>query len=224
MDAVARLLLVEDDIEIAAQLATRLEREGYAVMTVNTGRDAIETTRGSAVDLVVLDLGLPDLDGLEVCRRIREHAPNLPVLMLTARSEEIDVVAGLDSGAHDYVSKPFRIDELLARIRAAVRSLDADPVVLDGGTIRVEPATRRVFVAGDEVTLSPKEFDLLALLIREQGRVVTRERIMAEVWDEHWYGTTKTLDVHVNWLRQKLGLHASAIVTVRGVGFRFEPV
>lgn len=222
MNRVPRLLLVEDDLEIAAQLAVRLEREGYAVTVIATGRDAIDAAHSCVLDLVVLDLGLPDLDGLEVCRRIRERVPTLPILMLTARSEEIDVVAGLDSGAHDYVSKPFRIAELLARIRAALRSSDAEPVVLHGGAIRVEPTTRRVFVNDDEVVLSPKEFDLLALLVRERGRVVTRQRIMAEVWDEHWYGTTKTLDVHITWLRQKLGSHAATIVTARGVGFRFE--
>lgn len=221
MTAVTQLLVVEDDADIAGQLTARLTREGYSVTTVTTGRDAIDAARTMALDLVLLDLGLPDLDGLEVCRRIRERAPGLPVLMLTARAEEIDVIAGLDSGAGDYVTKPFRTGELLARIRARVRA-PAEPIVLTGGPLRVEPAARRTWLDDNELGLTPKEFDLLALLLREQGRVLTRERIMAEVWDEHWVGPTKTLDVHIAWLRQKLGDHASLIATVRGVGFRFE--
>ena len=222
MTDVAHLLLVEDDAEIAEQLGARLRRDGYTVTVVGTGRDALEAARTVPFDLVVLDLGLPDLDGLEVCRRLHEIAPGLPVLMLTARVEEIDIVAGLDNGAQDYVAKPFRIGELLARIRAQVRT-DGTAPVLDGGAIRIEPTARRAFAEDVELALSAKEFDLLTLLIREQGRVISRERIMAEVWDEHYYGTTKTLDVHVAWLRQKLGPHATAIVTVRGVGFRYEP-
>ena len=219
-----RLLLAEDDAGIADPLERALTREGYEVEVVSDGAEA--ATRGveGEHDLLVLDVGLPSLDGLEVCRRVREARPRVPVLILTARAEELDAVQGLDAGADDYVTKPFRLAELLARIRALMRRVE--PPTLSSRGVRVDPDARRAWREDRELDLTPKEFDLLVLLIGDAGRVVTRERAMAEVWDENWFGSTKTLDMHVSSLRRKLGDDANApelISTVRGVGFRFEP-
>jgi DNA-binding response OmpR family regulator len=163
------------------------------------------------------------MDGLEVCRRLRERAPLLPVLVLTARVEEVDVVVGLDAGADDYVCKPFRLAELLARVRALLRRGAAESPATNG--VRVDVASRRAWKGDEELNLTSKEFDLLRVLLREAGSVVTRDRLMREVWDANWWGSTKTLDMHVSWLRRKLGDDAASpryITTVRGVGFRFE--
>ena len=219
----ARLHLVEDDASIAEPLMAALRREGHDVAWSSTGANGLETV-GPDTDLLLLDLGLPDLDGLEVCRRIRERLPDLPVVMLTARAEEVDAVVGLDAGADDYVTKPFRLAELMARIRAALRRAPA-PDVTRVQDVRIDHAARRAWRGDQELDLSAKEFDLLALLAADAGRAVTRDRIMREVWDEHWYGPTKTLDMHISWLRKKLGDDPSAprlITTLRGVGFRFE--
>jgi DNA-binding response OmpR family regulator len=224
---VPSLLLVEDDAAIAEPLAQALRREGYEVEAVADGVTAAQRGVEGEHDLVVLDLGLPGIDGVEVCRRIRAARPNVPVLMLTARTEEVDTIVGLDAGADDYVAKPMRVGELLARVRALLRRAPdatvADSIEVNG--VRVDRGSRRVWVDEDEVELTPKEFDLLALLVSEAGRVVTRDRIMSAVWDENWFGSTKTLDMHVSWLRRKLGDDAAdprRLVTVRGVGFRFE--
>jgi DNA-binding response OmpR family regulator len=215
------LLLVEDDAAIAEPLRRALEREGHAVEWVTDGAQGAARGSSGAHDLVILDLGLPELDGVEVCRRIRRAAPEVPVLMLTARAEELDAVVGLDAGADDYVAKPFRAAELLARVRALLRRSGAGEELAAGG-VRVEPESRRAWGPDGELELSPKEFDLLALLVREAGRAVPRERIMREVWDANWWGSTKTLDVHVATLRRKLGPAADHLTTVRRVGFRFE--
>jgi DNA-binding response OmpR family regulator len=221
------LLLVEDDDGIARPLTAALSGDGYEVVRVATGREALARA-AQGVAAVVLDLGLPDLDGVEVCRRLRDVAPGVPVLMLTARTSETDIVVGLDAGADDYVTKPFRLAELLARLRALLRrsgARDTSPDVLRAQDVRVDPAARRAWRGGQELELSPKEFDLLALLVTEAGRVVPRERIMREVWDTRWMGSTKSMDMHVSWLRRKLGDpadHPRYIATVRGVGFRFE--
>jgi DNA-binding response OmpR family regulator len=220
---VARLLLVEDDASIAEPLVAALRREGHDVAWSATGEKGLAAA-GPETDLVLLDLGLPDLDGLEVCRRLRSRLPDLPVLMLTARAEEVDAVVGLDAGADDYVTKPFRLAELMARIRAALRRIPAAAVTAVQD-VRIDHAARRAWRGDTELELSPKEFDLLALLAADAGRAVTRDRIMREVWDEHWYGPTKTLDMHISWLRRKLGDDPAAprlITTLRGVGFRFE--
>jgi len=220
----ASLMLVEDDDAISEPLARALRRDGHDVETFGSGEAAMERFERGGVDLVVLDVGLPGIDGVEVCRRIRRLDPAVPVVMLTARAEELDAVLGLDAGADDYVTKPFRLAELLARVRANLRRAPEGGELVQG-PVRVDVAGRRVWVDGQEATLSPKEFELLALLLRNAGTVVTRERIMEEVWDEHWFGSTKTLDVHVSWLRRKLGDDPSEprfITTVRGVGFRFE--
>ena len=227
----ARVLLVEDDDAIAVPLERTLRREDHDVVRTASGVQAVDLALAGDVELVVLDLGLPDLDGLEVCRRIREAGSLVPVLMLTARAEELDRVVGLDVGADDYLTKPFSLAELAARMRALLRRAGAAapvpgpavPPVAAGG-LRVEAGARRVFVGDTEVPLTAKEFDLLAVLHREKEQVVTRERLMEEVWDENWFGSTKTLDVTVARLRTKLQEHGATaqVTTARGVGFRLE--
>lgn len=229
--ATPRVLLVEDDDGIATPLAAALRGDGYEVLRVATGGDALRAATDDDVAAVVLDLGLPDIDGVEVCRRLRDIAPGTPVLMLTARTTEADVVVGLDAGADDYVTKPFRLAELLARLRALLRRATAgEPArtqhrVVTAQDVRVDVDARRAWVGERELDLTPKEFDLLALLVSEAGTVVDRERIMREVWDTNWFSSTKTLDMHVSWLRRKLGDDANApryLTTIRGVGLRFD--
>jgi DNA-binding response OmpR family regulator len=215
------VLLVEDDDAIAAPLAAGLTREGFAVRRVATGGAALDAQAAERADVVLLDLGLPDIDGFEVCRRIRA-ASTVPIIVISARGEEVDRVVGLELGADDYMVKPFGFRELLARIRAVTRRLSTVP---DGdrpqriGALEIDRRTHRVRVDGTEVALTPKEFDLLACLAEEPGTVVTRQRLLDEVWDPHWYGPTRTLDVHVASVRKKLG-EPRWIETVRGVGFR----
>ncbi|WP_370323871.1 response regulator transcription factor [Euzebya sp.] len=224
-----KVLLVEDDEGIAAPLAAALGGGGYAVTRVATGREALALATDDLA-AVVLDLGLPDIDGVEVCRRLHDQHPGVPVLMLTARTSEADVVVGLDAGADDYVTKPFRLAELLARRRALIRraqagAADAEVESVEAQDVRVDLAARRAWRGDVELDLTPKEFDLLAMLVREAGTVVTREDIMREVWETTWFGSTKTVDMHVSWLRRKLGDDAGSpryISTVRGVGLRFE--
>jgi DNA-binding response OmpR family regulator len=235
------LLLVEDDDGIAVPLLRMLEREGYEVQRASTGADAMAWVRDNAVDLVMLDLGLPDIDGLDVCRQLRALPFEGAIMILTARGGELDRVVGLDVGADDYLAKPFALAELLARTRALLRRVSraaalaepaaptapvesAAPAATRG--LRVDSQARRVWVGDREVGVTTKEFDLLALLDSERGAVLTRERLMDEVWDENWFGSTKTLDVTVARLRHKLEESAAPIriVTVRGVGFRLEPV
>jgi DNA-binding response OmpR family regulator len=223
------ILLVEDDDGIATPLAAALRGDGYAVMRVATGREAL-TRAPQGAQAVVLDLGLPDLDGVEVARRLRQSVPGVPVLMLTARTSEADVVVGLDAGADDYVTKPFRLAELLARLRALLRRAregrEEPGGVVEAQDVSVDRGARRVWRGGEELELSAKEFDLLALLVEHAGIVLTREKIMEQVWETTWFGSTKTLDMHVSWLRRKLGddaAHPHYITTIRGVGFRFEP-
>jgi len=218
-----RVLLAEDDETISEPLSRALRREGYSVDVAEDGRAALTSTEGEAPDLVILDIGLPYLDGLEVCRRIRQEGLTSPVLILTARGDEVDTVVGLDAGADDYVTKPFRLAELLARVRALLRRGNDQR---DGGDrpITIDIKARQAFFRGQEVSLTAKEFDLLRVLAREEGRVVPRETLMLEVWDS-WFGSTKTLDMHISVLRRKLGDDANNpryIVTVRGVGFRFQ--
>jgi DNA-binding response OmpR family regulator len=213
-----RVLVVEDDMSIAEPLVTGLEREGFVVEQVATGAAALAA---APADMVLLDLGLPDIDGYEVCRRLRAES-DVPIIVVTARGAEVDRVVGLELGADDYLVKPFGLRELVARIRAVARRSEGRSAPADQrrvGPVEVDVRTRRVTVDGDEVELTRKEFDLLAMLTEEPGAIRTREEIMENVWDAHWYGPTKTLDVHVAALRRKLG-HPTLIETVRGVGFR----
>jgi DNA-binding response OmpR family regulator len=216
----ALVLVVEDDDAIARGLCAALQHEGYAARSVATAADAATEIGADRVSLVLLDLGLPDGDGVDFCRDLRQSGHTMPIVMLTARQHEVDVVVGLDAGANDYIVKPFRLAELLARVRAHLRSTTT---ATNGGEVRLELASRRVFIKDDEVELRPKEFDLLALLVGHPGQVMTRERIMEEVWDEHWFGSTKTLDMHISALRKKLGDASEHIVTLRHVGYRFDP-
>ena len=219
----SRVLVAEDDPGISEPLVRLLGREGYDVTLVTDGVAALSTALAGRADLLVLDLGLPGIDGLEVCRSLRGAGSAMPVLMLTARAGEPDFVVGLDAGADDYIAKPFRSEELLARVRAALRRAQgAEQETLVVGAIVVELGPRHVTVDGDEVSLTPKEYDLLVLLMRRVGIVVLREEIMREVWQTVWMGATKTLDMHVSTLRRKLGDSGSCITTVRGVGFRLE--
>jgi DNA-binding response OmpR family regulator len=219
------IVVVEDDEAIASGLVRVLDSQGYLVRRTSRGRQALAMA-GEDVGLVVLDLGLPDMDGLEVCRNLRAARPDLAILILTARDQELDVVSGLDAGADDYLVKPFRLSELLARVRAHLRRTvavapDRPPAALRAGDLTVDRAARRAWRGADELELRPKEFDLLALLVGEAGRAMTRERIMRDVWNTDWMGATKTLDTHVATLRTKLG-EPDAITTLRGVGYRLD--
>ena len=233
LDHVGRhILVVEDDDGIAVPLMRTLDREGYVVERVAEGAAALERA-GDDVDLVVLDLGLPDMDGLDVCRRLREQDFAGGIVILTARDGELDRVVGLDVGADDYIAKPFALAELLARLRALLRRAgavakekptDAVRAAPQASALLVDVESRRATTAGREVPLSTKEFDLLAQLDARRGVVVTRERLMDEVWDENWFGSTKTLDVTIARLRQKLEESGAdvRITTLRGVGFRLD--
>jgi DNA-binding response OmpR family regulator len=220
-----RLLVVEDDPAIAEPLARALRRDGHEVEVRTDGAGAISRASAGDVDLVVLDLGLPDVDGLEVCRRLRTDGQRVPILVLTARADELDTVVGLDAGADDYVTKPFRLAELLARVRALLRRGQSEPALYEIQDVRVDSDARIALKDGQELHLTAKEFDLLRVLVREAGRVLSREQLMREVWSTSWWSSTKTLDMHISWLRRKLGddpVRSHYITTVRGVGFRFE--
>lgn len=221
------VLLVEDDPAISEPLARALGREGYIVRAHGTGRGALAEVEGA--DLIVLDLGLPDIDGLDVAREIRAAGHLAPILILTARTDEVDMVVGLDAGADDYVTKPFRLAELLARVRALLRRTGGEAVEgeLFAQDVRVDVQAHRAFSSDRELQLTAKEFELLRVLVREAGNVVERDVLMREVWGSDPTGSTKTLDMHVSWLRRKLGDDAADpryISTVRGMGFRFEKV
>lgn len=229
MNATTTLLVVEDDPTIGEPLAEALTREGFTVSWVTTGADALAST--ASPDLILLDLGLPDLDGREVCRRLRGQS-QVPIIVLTARDDDVERVLLLEMGADDYVLKPFGFRELVARIRAVRRRSTStaaatspvpagDAPAADG--LLVDRRSRRVVLDGIEVDLTPKEFDLLALLASEPGRAFTRDQLIQEVWDEHWWGPTKTLDVHISAVRKKLG-DPGWITTLRGVGYRFDPL
>ena len=211
------VLVVEDDPAIGTQLVRGLDRIGCRPELVTTGLAALDT---HGVDMVLLDLGLPDIDGVEVCRQLRQRSA-VPVLAVTARSPERDRVQALDAGADDYIVKPFGFDELTARMRAVLRRARPGGAVIRYGVLEVDIAGRRARVGDTPVPLTGKEFDILACLALEPGRVVSREEIFDHVWDEHWYGPTKVLDVHMAALRRKLG-NPSLIETVYGKGFRLS--
>ena len=214
------ILVVEDEDAIADPLVAGLQREGYDVSRVATGEGALDA---SPADLVLLDLRLPDIDGLDVCRRLRERS-RVPIIVLTARGEEADRVVGLELGADDYLVKPYGLRELIARIRAVMRraaTFAGTDGPLRAGDLEVDERSRRAILAGHELDLTPKEFELLAALARDPGAAVSRQRLLAEVWQTSWYGSSKTIDVHVAALRRKLG-DPGWIETVRGVGFRLR--
>jgi two-component system, OmpR family, response regulator RegX3 len=225
MTAGARILFVEDEPTIAEPFGRALAREGFDVVGARSVAEARERFSRRTPDLVLLDLTLPDGDGRDLCRELR--ATDVPIIMLTARGTELDRVTGLELGADDYVVKPFSGAEVIARIRAVLRRAPAarpeGPIEI--GDLAVDTASRRARLDDEELELSRKEFDLLAELARNADSVVTREELMTRVWDENWFGSTKTLDVHVGWLRRKLGDYPAApryLHTVRGVGFRLS--
>jgi two-component system response regulator RegX3 len=220
------ILLVEDESSIVEPLAEVLRSEGFETLLASTVAEALEQARRDP-DLVLLDVMLPDGSGFDVCRELRQRS-QVPIIMLTARGEESDRVVGLELGADDYVVKPFSGREVVARIRAVLRRVAAEPGgdrPLEVGEVRLDPARREVTFGGDTLGLSRKEFELLHLLMRSAGSVVTRERLIDEVWDPNWFGSTKTLDVHVSGIRRKLAddpADPRYLHTVRGVGFRFS--
>jgi DNA-binding response OmpR family regulator len=226
---VAVLLVVEDDETIGSIVESRLRAEHHAVTWVAGGQAAVDAALRTNPELVLLDLGLPDVDGVEVCRRLRLLLPEAILVVVTARDEEMDVVEGLEAGADDYLTKPLRFTELAARVRAHLRrveSREAPAARLAVGGLTMDPAARRAELDGHDLALRAKEFDLLARLAEEPGVVVRRETLMSDVWDEHWSGSTKTLDVHIVNLRRKLVAvpgRAPTIETVRGHGYRLEP-
>ena len=220
-----QVLVVEDEEDVAFPLVRTLEREGYDVSWVDSGQKALDSLPAGP-EVVILDLGLPDIDGLEVCRRAREAGFEGAIMIVTARAGELDRVVGLDYGADDYLAKPFGLAELQARVRALLRrtssasgAAEARP---DG--LRIDVDARRVYAGDEEVPLTGKEFEVLNILAANRDKVVSRGRLMADVWDENWYGSTKTLDVTIGRLRQKLGSVGvtDRVVAVRGVGFRLE--
>ncbi len=220
-----RVLVVEDEEAISEPLGEHLAREGFDPAIAGTIEEARGLLQQAPPDLILLDVMLPDGDGRDLCREIRRTS-DVPIIMLTARGEEVDKIVGLELGADDYVVKPFSAGELVARMRAIMRrgrgTARKGPVTV--GPLTLDPAARTVTKRNEPVELAAKEFDLLHLLMTNAGQVCTREQIMDEVWDPHWFGPTKTLDVHVSWLRKKIEDDPSnplLITTVRGVGFRF---
>jgi DNA-binding response OmpR family regulator len=224
----ASVLVVEDEEDIAFPLVRTLEREGYDVTWVESGQQALERMSVTSSDVVILDLGLPDMDGLDVCRKAREDGYEGAIMIVTARSGELDRVVGLDYGADDYLAKPFGLAELQARVRALLRrtggSSTGETKTVRPDGLRIDAGARRVFLGDQEIALTGKEFEVLNILAAHKDNVVSRDKLMADVWDENWYGSTKTLDVTIGRLRQKLenvGV-SERVVAVRGVGFRLE--
>ncbi|HTS14470.1 MAG TPA: response regulator transcription factor [Candidatus Sulfotelmatobacter sp.] len=223
------ILVVDDEPTVRETLAENLQREGYRVVTAADGREALSRFRADRPDLVVLDVMLPELSGVEVCRIIRAESA-VPILMLTAKDAEIDTVVGLEVGADDYVTKPFSLRELLARIRALLRRLEqqaveAPPAVIDLGAVQVDLAGHRLLRDGHPVAIKPKAFDLLAFLVRHPGQVFTRDQLLEHVWGYDYAGETRTVDVHMHWLRTDIEpdtSHPTFLQTVRGVGYVFR--
>jgi DNA-binding response OmpR family regulator len=229
------VLVVEDETTLLETLAYNLQQEGYEVLTSEDGEEALALIRAEKPDLVVLDVMLPTLDGLTVCRRVRkdETVAHIPIIMLTARGAEADRIDGLESGADDYIVKPFGLGEFLARVRAVLRRAPNDvpgraqrgPETLSSGDLRLDLAARRAFRGNAELQLAQKEFDLLAELMHSRNVVLSRDLILTRVWGYDYYGDKRTVDVHIRWLREKIEPDASRperIITVRGVGYRFE--
>jgi DNA-binding response OmpR family regulator len=223
------VLVVEDERSLASALSYNFRKNGFNVVSAGDGVDALQQARRVRPDVIVLDLMLPKMDGLEVCRRVRAES-DVPILMLTAKGEEFDRVVGLEMGADDYLTKPFSMRELMARVRALLRrsatrvAPDDDATRIDAGALRLDPRGRTVRREGEEVLLKPKEFDLLFFLARNAGQVFTREQLLENVWGYEFFGGSRTVDVHIRWLREKLEQDSSRprhLLTVRGVGYKF---
>ena len=227
MTAPARtVLLVDDEPTLVATVKYNLERDGFQVLTAGDGETAMNLARARRPDLVILDLMLPVMDGLEVCRLLRRES-KLPILMLTAKAEEVDKVVGLEIGADDYRTKPFGMRELVARVRALLRRTESTPEVesLVSGDLMIDLRRRQAFRDGDALELKPKELELLIFLMRNRGRAFTREQLLRDVWGYDFFGDSRTVDVHMRWLRQKIEVEPAKpvrLVTVRGTGYRFE--
>ena len=220
-----RILVVEDDEEISVPLVWALQGAAHAVSVVSDGKSALEKVKITKPDLIVLDLGLPDMDGTEVCRNLRSQQYQIPILILTARTSELDIVVGLDAGADDYLMKPFRTSELLARLRALSRRTEGYEVTeIIGNEIVLDTVAQTCIVEEVKIFLTTTEFKLLALLMSHSGRVVSRQQMYRDVWNTEWTGSTKLPDVHISTLRRKLGQQGDHISTVRGLGFRFDRV
>ena len=220
------VLVVDDEPTLVATLKYNLERDGYRVLTATDGAAAVTVARAEHPDLLLLDLMLPVMDGLEVCRLVRREM-HMPILMLTARGDEVDKVVGLELGADDYVTKPFGMRELLARVRALLRRTDAgnDGETLTTGDLQIDLKRREVLRGGVPLDLKPKELELLLYLTRHRGRAFTREQLLRDVWGYDFLGDSRTVDVHMRWLRQKIEddpARPVRLITVRGVGYRFE--
>jgi DNA-binding response OmpR family regulator len=223
------ILLVEDEITLAETLRYNLEREGYSVLIASDGVHGLEQARRGQPDLIVLDIMLPRLDGFSVCRILRQES-DVPIIMLTARQDEVDRIAGLELGADDYISKPFSLGEFLARIRAIMRRSERQPradgrEILEAGALRVDTSSRRAWCEGRELSLPQKEFDLLTCLVRNRGIALSRDLLLERVWGIDFIGDSRTVDVHIRWLREKIEPEPARpryIQTVRGVGYRFE--
>jgi DNA-binding response OmpR family regulator len=220
------ILIVEDDETLQQTLAYNLEKEGYRIVLANDGSTGLEMARSQEPDLVILDVMLPELDGLSVCRILRREM-DVPIIMLTARSSEVDKIIGLDSGADDYVTKPFSLGELLARVRAALRRKPKAslPQQLESGDLKLDLIGRRAYKGSIELNLSNKEFDLLAELMRNKDIVLSRDLLLTKVWGYDYYGESRTVDVHIRWLREKIEETPSKpkrITTIRSIGYRFE--
>jgi DNA-binding response OmpR family regulator len=227
----ARVLVVDDEATLVDTIRYNLRREGYEVQVASEGNEAIRLARASSPDLVVLDLMLPGLDGLEICRQLRRES-TVPILMLTAKDDEVDKIVGLEVGADDYMTKPFSMRELLARVRAMLRrsrmaqqSTDVDGAqAVRSGDLEADPLQRRVVLRERSLQLKPKEFDLLVYLMQQRGRVLTRDQLLEKVWGYTFGGDTRTVDVHIRWLREKIEEDPGTprrLETVRGVGYRF---
>lgn len=223
----ARILLVEDDNTLIETLSYNLKNEGYKLETATDGKQGLELGRSKKLDLIILDVMLPELDGLSVCRILRHEGVETPIILLTARSGEMDKIIGLDSGADDYITKPFSLGELLARIRVILRRkrTKGSTREVSVGSLSMDFISRIAQMNGKTLSLSHKEFDLLAELIQNQGAVLSRDLLLTKVWGYDYTGGTRTVDVHIRWLREKIEPDPSSpkhILTVRGIGYRFE--
>lgn len=222
----AKVLLVDDEATVVEALGYNLRRTGFQVFTATDGLEALKQAQAGHPDIIILDLMLPELDGLSVCRHLRQVS-DVPILMLTARAGEMDKIVGLESGADDYMTKPFSLGELQARIRALLRraSPRANAEVLRSGDLHLNLVSRRATSGDKELPLSPREFSLLAELMRQRGAVLTRDLLLHRIWGEDFFGDPRTLDVHIRWLREKIEINPAnptRIITVRGIGYRFE--